>query len=614
MKFNNVVDNNKEDDNQTDSAILIVCGYDRADRYRDILENKCKAKYEIIAFSNERATEHNNQLKRVNKMTTHGGYVYARLKIGLNMEMEIQKLHSMSSFCRFYTNLFPTRFKYKCEKNIDSNKIELFLKTLTNKLIIKKSNKIRIRLHVYTNNNSTKPFLKQITNVINEKYKNHIELSPVNFDKVIVIVVLDDIFEYNIITSKFFNSIIKKHNNDDALLVCRAAYKLLDGFELLKHRCIHIDTNFSALDVGSSPGGWTEALLAYGMKNVIAIDPGKMNNKLMETGKVQHIALPAQDAAKTLHKENSSLKCSMIVCDVNTPIQFAINKLILPLIQFLNVGAPIVLTLKLPKRHGKDSTRNIAIKVTKFAKEALKLYFNDIEIYHLLGNTVCERTLIGIRNDTIVRSNNSSTKKEALFDVHKKWLEDFHKIKKFVVEENRNQLPFDNARNKKERRFAKWVNKQHQQYYATNRRGGWNKRNIDLLEKCDWWNWSTGDERFNDNILKLKKWMMKNNNNALPKSYNDVEDGVFLAKFIESERRAYHLSDPNIDPGTSTKYNKRRKLELESIDGFTWKYERNINKNNGDSTARSEDRNIKMQHNLAAKLNFLLGPPLKECV
>ena len=39
MKFNNVVDqvdNNKEDDNQTDSAILIVCGYDRADRYRDI--------------------------------------------------------------------------------------------------------------------------------------------------------------------------------------------------------------------------------------------------------------------------------------------------------------------------------------------------------------------------------------------------------------------------------------------------------------------------------------------------------------------------------------------------------------------------------------------------
>ena len=82
---------------------------------------------------------------------------------------------------------------------LDSNKIELFLKTLTNKLIIKKSNKIRIRLHVYTNNNSTKPFLKQITNVINEKYKNDIELSPVNFDKVIVIVVLDDIFEYNII-------------------------------------------------------------------------------------------------------------------------------------------------------------------------------------------------------------------------------------------------------------------------------------------------------------------------------------------------------------------------------------------------------------------------------
>ena len=104
MKFNNVVDNNKEDDNQTDSAILIVCGYDRADRYRDILENKCKAKYEIIAFSNERATEHNNQLKRVNKMTTHGGYVYARLKIGLNMEMEIQKLHRLflviGMYCR----------------------------------------------------------------------------------------------------------------------------------------------------------------------------------------------------------------------------------------------------------------------------------------------------------------------------------------------------------------------------------------------------------------------------------------------------------------------------------------------------------------------------------
>lgn len=44
-------------------------------------------------------------------------------------------------------------------------------------------------------------------------------------------------------------------------VVCRAAYKLLDVLQLLAARNIAVDTTLPALDVGASPGGWTEALL-----------------------------------------------------------------------------------------------------------------------------------------------------------------------------------------------------------------------------------------------------------------------------------------------------------------------------------------------------------------
>jgi 23S rRNA C2498 (ribose-2'-O)-methylase RlmM len=595
-----------ENDDELYPSVLVVCGYARADRYREILEKRCK--YEILAFSNSRGGGDNS----LNKMTTHGGYVYARLKHQMDIEMQIQELHSISSFDRFCTSVFPIKFQYKCEKK-KKDSIHSFLKTLAGKLIDKNSSKkVKIRLHVYANDNSSKKMLKQLTNTINEKYANQIELSPVNFDKVVVFVSLfDDIFGYNIITSNFFNYIMK--NDKGESLVSRAAYKLLDGIELLKHRCIDVNTDLPALDVGSSPGGWTEALIAYGMKNVIAIDPAEMNKKLMKTGNVRHIKAQAQDAAKTLRKEMPSLKCSMIVCDVNTPIKFAINELIFPLIPFLNVGAPIVLTLKLPKRYGKDSSIKIATKDSDFARKKLKPYFKDIEIYHLLGNTACERTLIGVRNDRNLNNmDNNSSDDYVIFDVHKKWLKDFHNLQKFVNEENMNQLPFSNARTKKERRFAKWVNKQHDQYHAINRRGGWGALNIELLEKCNWWNWNTSEDIFKENIFKLKEWM-KNNNNVLPKPYaRSFEEGLLLAKFIESERRAYHISNPSIHHGTSSLYDKKHQMELESIDGFTWTYER---KNNDSPTARSEDMPKMMQHNLNAKLNFLLGPKYqcKKC-
>ena len=68
-------------DDEVYPSILIVCGYARADRYREILE---KRQYEILAFSNSRGGGDNS----LNKMTTHGGYVYARLKNQMDMEMQ----------------------------------------------------------------------------------------------------------------------------------------------------------------------------------------------------------------------------------------------------------------------------------------------------------------------------------------------------------------------------------------------------------------------------------------------------------------------------------------------------------------------------------------------
>ena len=59
------------------------------------------------------------------------------------------------------------------------------------------------------------------------------------------------------------------------------SHKLTDALQLLQQRARPIDLALPALDVGSAPGGWSEALLAHGCARVVAIDPAEMDAALM---------------------------------------------------------------------------------------------------------------------------------------------------------------------------------------------------------------------------------------------------------------------------------------------------------------------------------------------
>jgi hypothetical protein len=59
--------------------------------------------------------------------------------------------------------------------------------------------------------------------------------------------------------------------------ICRAYWKLAEVFSM--HPSIFVSGG-NAIDVGSSPGGWTESLLENGAGKVIGIDPGAMDERL----------------------------------------------------------------------------------------------------------------------------------------------------------------------------------------------------------------------------------------------------------------------------------------------------------------------------------------------
>eukprot|EP01047_Picozoa_sp_COSAG01_P025498 COSAG01_NODE_1613_length_9731_cov_11.760590_9_plen_229_part_00 len=83
----------------------------------------------------------------------------------------------------------------------------------------------------------------------------------------------------------------------------------------------------------------------------------------------------------------------MLVCDVNADPRFTATTLLLPLVPLMAAGAPLVLTLKLPKR----GHASVAAIGAAHAARALGGWLEGFELRHLLANTSNERTLLAYR-------------------------------------------------------------------------------------------------------------------------------------------------------------------------------------------------------------------------
>ena len=142
----------------------------------------------------------------------------------------------------------------------------------------------------------------------------------------------------------------------------------------------HLKEGMSSVDLGASPGGWTYQLVKRGL-TVIAVDNGPMDNRLMSSGKVNHLKVDALSFKP--HKP-----VDWMVCDV-VESPHAMTEVICRWIE--NKWANhIVFNVKLPMKKRLDEVKQVlkmieasSLKTHKkegFVLKAKQLYHDRKEV------------------------------------------------------------------------------------------------------------------------------------------------------------------------------------------------------------------------------------------
>lgn len=116
---------------------------------------------------------------------------------------------------------------------------------------------ISVRVHVFDADSEDGTFQ---TELISALAAVGATLSPTDYTSVVVAVRMEGALTWSLLLRQQF-ALMRPVSTPKQKVLCRAAYKLLDALQLLAARNITIDTALPALDIGASPGGWTEALL-----------------------------------------------------------------------------------------------------------------------------------------------------------------------------------------------------------------------------------------------------------------------------------------------------------------------------------------------------------------
>ncbi|CAK4078093.1 unnamed protein product [Aphanomyces euteiches] len=167
---------------------------------------------------------------------------------------------------------------------------------------------------------------------------------------------------------------------------CRAYFKLQ---EALNDIC-PLPPHTRALDIGASPGGWTEFLSTNGAAAVVSVDPGELTIPV-DGFAIIHLKLLLEEAQPLLATMD---KFHLCVCDINVR-----PHLMAPLIRsaaaFLHPGARVVLTLKL----GRRPTDTAVVRAVHDVKSVLGDAFCNFHVKWLHANTINERTLFAERSN-----------------------------------------------------------------------------------------------------------------------------------------------------------------------------------------------------------------------
>eukprot|EP00520_Triparma_pacifica_P009509 CAMPEP_0118660324 /NCGR_PEP_ID=MMETSP0785-20121206/15611_1 /TAXON_ID=91992 /ORGANISM="Bolidomonas pacifica, Strain CCMP 1866" /LENGTH=693 /DNA_ID=CAMNT_0006553541 /DNA_START=97 /DNA_END=2175 /DNA_ORIENTATION=+ len=181
--------------------------------------------------------------------------------------------------------------------------------------------------------------------------------------------------------------------------ICRAYWKLAEVFTT--HPSIFTPGG-NAVDVGSSPGGWTECLIEQGAGKVISIDPGVMDERLnavvVEDPKTQvkgsprvtHLKMQAEKTTSFVDSHMSE-GVDLLVCDANMSPE-TVHTMLRPLTRLVKVGGHIVLTLKLVNG-SKSASRCLREAADRF--NGWKMIWGG----HAMNNKGKERTVIFVKEE-----------------------------------------------------------------------------------------------------------------------------------------------------------------------------------------------------------------------
>lgn len=170
--------------------------------------------------------------------------------------------------------------------------------------------------------------------------------------------------------------------------VCKAGAKLTEALERMGVWTRNLSI---ALDIGASPGGWSEVLAARGYTRVIAVDNGALASSLLPS--VEHWRMKGEEAIQELMNAEGAMytqKISIYTCDMNVELMETVD-LFLSALPLLSAEFCAVLTLK-------RTARNRQVWETRKAEGMVKLKQflpnHSVDEIHLIANTPNETCLI----------------------------------------------------------------------------------------------------------------------------------------------------------------------------------------------------------------------------
>ena len=155
--------------------------------------------------------------------------------------------------------------------------------------------------------------------------------------------------------------------------ISRAEYKLREAIEVFS---IDMNQYKEALDLGAAPGGWSNVLLSYGC-NVTAIDPAKMDQRILANPKLKHYKETTQQyLARGLEK-----RYDIIVNDMKMDVVQSCA-IINEFAHLLSENGLIVITFKLPNKYNYLNVKRgfEELKSYYHIKAARQLFHNRSEI------------------------------------------------------------------------------------------------------------------------------------------------------------------------------------------------------------------------------------------